>query len=216
MFGSVNEPLKWTSWNWPLNIVDGSVMEVACIDVIRPRWRNTCGERLEQPLPGLGQVGFENALVGIDRRVGEADDRAAISDEKITVAGALLPSWLMTKSLVVLKTFPLERGGGRDARGSGDGDRSTDDLPKGAVLRRQSAGVVRHAELALGVLRHAPGVLQDRVEGESQSPDVRDQGGLDVTDARVEQTALIQPIEGRHEPPTSNVALQAAILPKDA
>ena len=34
--------------------------------------------------------------------------------EKITVAGALLPSWLMTKSLVVLKTLPLgAEGGGR-------------------------------------------------------------------------------------------------------
>ena len=41
------------------------------------------------------------------------------SVEKITVAGALLPSWLMTKSLVVLKTLPLGAEGGVTPGGVG-------------------------------------------------------------------------------------------------
>ena len=39
--------------------------------------------------------------------------------EKITDAGALLPSWLMTKSLVVLKTLPLGAEGGVTPGGVG-------------------------------------------------------------------------------------------------
>src|SRR4051794_31324099 len=41
------------------------------------------------------------------------------SVEKITVAGALLPLWLMTKSLVVLKTLPLGAAGGVTPGGVG-------------------------------------------------------------------------------------------------
>src|SRR5262249_27964716 len=41
------------------------------------------------------------------------------SVEKITVAGALLPPWLITKSVVVLKTLPLGAEGGATPGGVG-------------------------------------------------------------------------------------------------
>ena len=75
-------------------------------------------------------------------------------------------------------------GGGRDARGRGDGDRRADDLPVGVVQRRHAGVVVRHAELAVGGLRDAPGVLEVRVGGGGEAGDVGDEVGLLVGAAR--------------------------------